>query len=156
MAFSGDHFEHSVLIAAPPARVLAAFFDPRALASWWQAIRSVTTPRALGVYAIEWQPTEERDELLGRLGGVFHGTVLEYVQGRELYVGDAWWIPPDTDPIGPMALEISCRSDVPATCRLVVRQSGFEEGPRWRRYYGVIDHGWRSSLIALKTYVETI
>ena len=46
--------EHTILITAAPTRVLAAFFDPDALAAWWQAIRSVTTPRPLGVYAVEW------------------------------------------------------------------------------------------------------
>ena len=30
-----------------------------------------------GPYAIEWPPTEFRDEVLGRLGGVFRGTVMQ-------------------------------------------------------------------------------
>src|SRR6476661_5965060 len=72
--------------------------------------------------------------VLGRLGGVFCGRVMEYRPGRELFVADAWWLPPDGDPIGPMSLEVSCRMDGPA-CRLHVRQHGFEENPRWRRYY---------------------
>ncbi len=132
---------------------MSAFFDPVALAIWWQAIRSVTTARPLGVYAIEWAPTVERDDLLGRLGGVFHGTVMEYLPGRELFVADAWWMPPDGDPIGPMSLEVSCMIDGPA-CRLRVRQSGFEDSARWRRYYAVIGRGWQSSLAALKHYAE--
>jgi uncharacterized protein YndB with AHSA1/START domain len=146
-------FECSVLIEAAPTRVLAAFFDPNALAVWWQVARSVTTPRPLGVYALEWPATPDADELLGRLGGVFHGRVLEYLPGRELFVADAWWLPPDGDPIGPMALEVTCRMSGPA-CRLKVKQTGFEDSPRWQRYYAVIASGWRSSLAALKTYVE--
>lgn len=146
-------FDHTVIIAAMPGRVIAAFFDPAALAVWWQAVRSVTTPRPLGVYAVEWAPTLDADDLLGRLGGVFHGTVMEYVHGREFFVADAWWMPPDGDPIGPMSLEVSCRFEGQA-CHLRVRQSGFDENPRWRRYYDVIAHGWTSSLAALKTYVE--
>jgi uncharacterized protein YndB with AHSA1/START domain len=146
-------FQCSLLIEAAPTRVLAAFFDPAALAVWWQAARSVTTPRSLGVYAIEWPATPDADELLGRLGGVFHGRVLEYLPGRELFVADAWWLPPDGDPIGPMALEVSCRMAGPA-CRLQVKQTGFEDSPRWQRYYAVIASGWRSSLAALKTYLE--
>jgi hypothetical protein len=133
---------------------MAAFFDPHALGAWWLAVRSVTTPRPLGVYAVEWAPSEESDELLGRLGGVFHGTVVEYMPGRELFVADAWWVPPDGEPIGPMALEVSCMMDGPA-CRLRVRQSGFEDNPRWRRYYALISRGWISSLAALKEYVES-
>ena len=69
-------FDFSVLINAAPTRVLAAFFDPHALSIWWQAARSVTTARPLGVFAIEWNPTPESDEVLGRLGGVFHGRVM--------------------------------------------------------------------------------
>jgi uncharacterized protein YndB with AHSA1/START domain len=146
-------FEHSVLITAAPERVLGAFFDPAALAVWWQATRSVTTARPLGVYAIEWQPSTEADELLGRLGGVFYGIVVEYQAGRELLVSEAWWLPPDTNPVGPMSLHVTCAREGTA-CRLQVRQSGFEESPRWQRYYSVIDRGWKQSLGALKDYVE--
>jgi uncharacterized protein YndB with AHSA1/START domain len=141
-------------IDCPPARVMSAFFDPPALSVWWRAVRSVTTPRPLGVYAIEWAPSSERDDLLGRLGGVFHGTVMEYLPARELFVADAWWLPPDEEPIGPMSLEVSCMLDG-AACRLRVRQSGFEESARWRRYYAVIARGRHSSLTALKEYLET-
>jgi uncharacterized protein YndB with AHSA1/START domain len=146
-------FEHTLLIKAAPTRVMAAFFEPRALAAWWQTIRSVTTPRPLGVYAVEWDPTPDADEVLGRLGGVFHGTVMEYLAGREFFIADAYWLPPDGEPIGPMALEVSCGMDGPA-CRLRVRQSGFEESARWRRYYAVIARGWQLSLAELKHYVE--
>ena len=146
-------FDNSILITAAPTRVLAAFFDPVALAAWWQAARSVTTPRPLGVYAVEWEPTPEADELLGRLGGVFYGTVTDYQPGRELLVSEAWWLPPDTNPIGPMSLLVNCTMDGPA-CRLRVRQTGFDESPRWRRYYSVIERGWKLSMVALKEYVE--
>ena|SRR5688572_30486650 len=146
-------FEFSLLVNAAPTRVLAAFFDPQALSQWWQAARSVTTPRLMGVYAVEWPPTPEADDVLGRLGGVFHGRVVEYLPGKELFVADAWWLPPDGDPIGPMALAVTCRMSGPV-CRLQVKQTGFEETPRWRRYYAVIASGWRSSLAALKEYVE--
>ena len=146
-------FEHSLLINAAPTRVLAAFFDPQALETWWQVSRSVTTPRPLGIYAVEWPPTADADDVLGRLGGAFAGRVMEYVAGRELFVADAWWLPPDGDPVGPMSLEVSCRMDGPA-CRLVVKQHGFEDTARWRRYYAVIGGGWRSSLAALKDYLE--
>jgi uncharacterized protein YndB with AHSA1/START domain len=150
---ASPEFEQSILINAAPTRVLAAFFDPRALETWWQVVRSVTTPRPMGVYAVEWAPTADADDVLGRLGGVFCGRVMEYRAGRELFVADAWWLPPDGDPIGPMSLEVSCRMDGPA-CRLHVKQLGFEDTARWRRYYAVIAAGWRSSLAALKQYAE--
>jgi uncharacterized protein YndB with AHSA1/START domain len=146
-------FDHSILITAAPTRVLGAFFDPIALGVWWQTTRSVTAARTLGVYAVEWAPTSDADEVLGRLGGIFYGIVMEYKPGRELFVADAWWVPPDGDPVGPMSLQVNCAMDGPA-CRLRVRQSGFEDGARWRRYYNVIEHGWRTSMVALKEYVE--
>ena len=37
---------------------------------------------------------------------------------------------------------------------LHLRQSGFEDGVRWSRYYDVISTGWAVALEALKKYVE--
>ena len=102
------HVDVSLVIKAPPSRVLKAFFDADALGAWWQAARSVTTPRVLGAYAIEWASTDFEDDVLGRLGGVFRGTVLQFDPGRGFLVADAFWLPPDGDPIGPMALEVTC------------------------------------------------
>ena len=146
-------FDTSLLIRAAPSRVIAAFFDPQALAIWWQAVRSVTVPRPFGVYAVEWAPSEFRDELLGHLGGVFHGTVVDVKPGRSFFVADAWWLPPEGEPVGPMGLEIDCTMDGPA-CRLHVEQHGYEDSARWRRYYEVIGAGWHSSLAALKHLLE--
>lgn len=147
-------FEHTLTIDAPPDRVLNAFFDARALAAWWQAKRAVTTPRPLGVYALEWEPTPFADELLGRLGGVFHGIVVDHEPGTRFFVGNAYWLPPDSDPVGPMALTVTCAEAEGAT-RLLVQQSGYEESARWRRYYLVIAPGWTTSLAALKRYLES-
>ena len=145
-------FDHALIIRAAPTRVLAAFFDPDALAIWWQAVRSVTTPRPFGVYAIEWRPTEFRDELLGPLGGVFHGTVVDVKPGQEFFVADAWWLPPEGEPIGPMALEVSCadgRSRVPPPRPADRLSKTARAGGATTRS---IDGGWRSSLAALKKY----
>ena len=153
---SGEHpisFEHAVLITAAPTRVLAAFFDPDALAAWWQTVRSVTTPRPLGVYAVEWEATPFQDDVLGTLGGVFYGTVMEFRAGREFFVADAYWLPFHREPIGPMALEVTCTIDGPAT-RVRIYQSGVEDSERWQRYYRIIASGWQTSLQALKTYLE--
>jgi len=151
---SKPSIDRAIVIDAPPARVLGAFFDPASLAVWWQVHRSVTTPRPLGVFALEWAPTHEVDDVLGRLGGVFHGTVMEYQVGREFFIADAWWLPPDGDPIGPMSLQITCTVSENGGSRLRIRQSGFEDSPRWQRYYRIIESGWRSSLDALKRHLE--
>jgi uncharacterized protein YndB with AHSA1/START domain len=144
----------SVTVAAPAERVLAAFVNPHDLSAWWQVSRSVTVPRPLGTYAVEWASTDYRDEVLGPLGGTFHGTVMEFRAGRELFVADAFWSPPEGDPIGPMAMEVHCAADGAST-RLSVRLSGLNEGPRWQRYFQVMAAGWPRALAELKRYLET-
>jgi uncharacterized protein YndB with AHSA1/START domain len=144
----------SLTIKAPAERVLRAFFDGDALGAWWQVTRAVTTPRTLGAYAVEWRPTEHRDDVLGRLGGVLRGTVLQFEPGRGFFVGDLFWLPPDGDPIGPMALEVSCATDVDGATRVRVAQTGFEESIRWRRYYDIVSIGWERALSSLKMLLE--
>ena len=146
-------FEQTIQVTAAPTQVIAAFFDPVALATWWQTVRSVTTPRPLGVYAVEWAETPFQDDVLGSLGGVFYGTVMEFRNGREFLVTDAHWLPPESDAIGPMVLEVSCEVSGPAT-DLRVRQSSSDGGERWARYYELVASGWADSLVALKHYLE--
>jgi uncharacterized protein YndB with AHSA1/START domain len=144
------------VIAAPASRVMQAFFEPAALGAWWEVVHAVTTPRTLGPYAVEWAPTGFRDDILGRLGGVFRGTVMQVQPGQGFFLADVYWLPPDGDPIGPMAFEVSCSAadgDTQKT-RLRVMQSGFEEGVRWRRYYEIVGHGWERALAALKSLLE--
>ena len=144
----------TAVIKAPAGRVLKAFFDADALGAWWQVVHSVTTPRTFGAYAIEWAPTDFRDEVLGRLGGVFRGTVVQFQPGQGFFVADAYWLPPDGDPIGPMALEVTLATDVDGATLVRVTQNGFDEGVRWRRYYEVIGHGWERALASLKSLLE--
>jgi hypothetical protein len=154
----------SLVIKSPPSRVLKAFFDADALGAWWQVAHSVTTPRVLGPYAIEWALTDFRDEVLGRLGGVLRGTVMQFDPGRGFFVADVFWLPPDGDPIGPMALEVTLTSVTPPAgapgpaseiaTHVHVVQTGFEEDPRWRRYYEIVGAGWGRALKTLKMLLE--
>jgi uncharacterized protein YndB with AHSA1/START domain len=146
-------FEQQVSIAAPAHHVFDCFFSPDALVIWWQAVRTVTTPEPFGVYAIEWPTTPYRDDVLGPLGGVFHGTVIDVRRGNQFLLADCWWVPPEGAPIGPMALHVICQPE-PGGCQLIVRQDGFEPSPRWRRYYAIISRNWQVSLIGLKRYAE--
>jgi uncharacterized protein YndB with AHSA1/START domain len=150
-------YNASISIIASPSRVMWAFFDAAALAVWWQTARSVTIPRVLGAYAVEWHPTDFKDDVLGRLGGVFHGTVMAYKQDKEFFVADAFWLPPDGDPIGPMAFEVACTpagANGASSTHLRVTQQGYEESERWRRYYEVIGSGWERALASLKSLLE--
>jgi hypothetical protein len=88
------------------------------------------------------------------LGGVFHGTVVDIKPGHQFLLAECWWIPPEGQPLGPMALQVECEAEGNG-CRLRVRQDGYEPSPRWRRYYAVVSRGWQISLAALKRYAET-
>jgi uncharacterized protein YndB with AHSA1/START domain len=143
------------LIAAPPARVMAAFFEDADLKQWWQVARSLTVPRPLGMYAIEWASTEFSDAVLGRLGGAFHGTIIDYRPNAAFFLAEAFWQPPDGDPIGPMALEVQARPHGNGRqTMLTVRQSGEGEGPRWERYFQIMDRGWEGALAELKDFMD--
>jgi uncharacterized protein YndB with AHSA1/START domain len=147
-------FDHSLAIAAPPAHILDAFFAAEDLASWWHVTRSLCHTRPLGSYAVEWEPTDWTDDVLGRLGGAFRGTVIEFKAGREFFVADAYWLPPEGDPIGPMALEATC-TQLGDRAVLRVRQSGWENSRRWTRYYEVLAPNFTASLEDLKKYLES-
>ena len=150
----------TVVIAAPPARVLRAFFDRGALGAWWEVAAAVTTPRVLGPYAVEWKTTDVRDEILGRLGGVLRGTVVQIDSGG-FFLAEVYWLPPDGDPVGPMALEVTCTPEsverhgatIEGT-QLHVVQTGFEESPRWRQFYVVFESVWERSLATLRGLLE--
>lgn len=148
--------DHTLEISAPAAAIIAAFFDPAALTRWWRVERSVTTPRLLGVYAVEWAPTPFADETLGALGGVLYGTVMDYRADREFLVAEVYWIPPENEPVGPMALHVSCTpAGVGSSTRVRVLQTGGDNSPRWKRYYEVMGAGWTGSLAALKSELES-
>lgn len=149
----GPALDVETFIAAPPGRVMKCFFDAQALNAWWGVEHAVTTPRLLGPYAIEWAATDFRDDVLGRLGGVFRGTVMQFHPSQGFFVADAYWLPPDGEPIGPMALHVTVRPESNGT-HVRVEQSGFEESERWRRYYEVITHGWTRALAGLKSLLE--
>ena len=146
-------FDHSLSIAAPASRIIDAFFDAADLAAWWHVSRSLCHPRSLGAYALEWTSTESKDDVLGRQGGAFHGTVVEFTAAREFFVADCYWLPPDGEPIGPMALEVNCTS-LGERVVLRVHQSGWENSPRWKRYYELLEHNLTRSLDELKTRLE--
>lgn len=147
----------SAVIDAPPQRILNAFFDPQALRTWWEVAHAVTAPRVLGPYAVAWETTDFRDAVLGRLGGVFRGTVMQYQADRGFFVADVFWLPPDGEPIGPMAFEVLCTpaaSNGAGATEVRVSQRGYEESERWRRYYEVVTLGWTSALSSLKALLE--
>jgi hypothetical protein len=117
-------------------RVLDAFFNADDLAAWWHASRSLCHPRPFGNYAVEWPPAPWRTKCWDGWGRVsWNGHRVQ--TGREFFVADAYWLPPDGEPIGPMAFEASCTT-LGERVVLRVRQSGGENNRRWARYYELL------------------
>jgi uncharacterized protein YndB with AHSA1/START domain len=145
-------------IAAPEELVFKAFFEAPALAAWQGASRSIAVPRLLGPYVLEWPPSIERDEVLGRMGGIFRATVMHVEPNDHLFLADAFWLPPDGGPLGPLAVQISFTPTATAdraTSTLVrVVITGFDEGVRWRRYLGLATAQWQRALSVLKMLLE--
>jgi uncharacterized protein YndB with AHSA1/START domain len=143
------------LISAPPARVMQAFFSDADLKEWWAVTRAFAVPRPLGMYAIEWESTDFKDDVLGRLGGALHGTVIDFRPNASFFLADVYWQPPDGDPIGPMALEVHCRPHGNGRqTMLSVKQSGSGEGPRFERYFAIMNRGWEGALQEMKSYID--
>jgi hypothetical protein len=145
----------AIRIRATPARVLQAFFDPRDLAAWWDVSHAVTVPRPLGPYAVQWAPTTFTDDVLGRLGGTLHGTLMDVREASSFFLADVYYVPPDGAPIGPMALEVQVSGiEDDRSTELRIRQSGDDEGARWQRYFNVMAGGWERALEALREHLE--
>jgi uncharacterized protein YndB with AHSA1/START domain len=140
-------------IGAPAVQVFDAFFDEGWLGRWWQVDRAIVAPRLLAPFAVSWPTTSFRDPVLGPLGGIFHGVVIDLRRPREAFIGECYWVPPEGDALGPMALTITCTPAGDLT-QLRVVQSGFENAPRWRRYYEVTNAGMRSCLEQLGRLLE--
>lgn len=146
-------FDATIDIEASPDAVHAAFFSAESLADWLGARASVTTPRPMGVYAVEWPTADDADPLLGPFGGAFYGMVIDVRPGRELFLADTYWMPPDGDPVGPMAVHLTCEPTSVGT-RVRLHQGGCDDSPRWRRYYRVMGARWIEALARLKAKLE--
>jgi uncharacterized protein YndB with AHSA1/START domain len=143
------------LLHAPPSRVMQMFFSEADLKGWWQATRAFAVARPLGMYAVEWAPTEFKDDILGRLGGSLHGSVIDFRTDTSFFLAEVYWQPPDGEPVGPMALDVQCRPHSNGRqTMLTVRQSGEGEGPRWERYFSIMDRGWESALSEMNLFID--
>ena len=145
-------------IGAPAELVFSAFFDAPALGAWQGTSRSIAVPRLLGPYVLEWPASVERDEVLGRMGGIFRATVMHIEPNDHLFLADAFWLPPDGGPLGPLAVQITftptATSDAVRSTLVRVVITGFDEGVRWKRYLGLATTQWQRGLNVLKLLLE--
>lgn len=151
-------FDVSLEIGVPPVIVFDAFFEERALAVWLGTSRAIAVPRLLGPYVLEWPATDERDDVFGRGGGVLRGSVLQIGVGEHVFLADVYWLPPDSGPLGPFAVQVTFTESAQpggASSTLVrVVISGFDEGVRWKRYHEIVVAQWQRALRVLKTLLE--
>ncbi len=145
-------------INAPVELVFQAFFEAPALGAWHGTSRSIAIPRLLGPYVLEWPPSVERDEMLGRMGGVFRGTIMHIEPNDHIFLADAFWLPPDGGPLGPLAVQMTFtpKAGPDGTRSTVVRivMTGFDDGVRWKRYLGLATTQWQKALGVLKMLLE--
>jgi len=139
-------------IPTAPGRVLHAFCDGDAIEQWWHARRAIVVPRPLGVFAIAW-PEGPSDDVLGPLGGVLHGVVIDIRAARELFVADAYWQPPAGDPLGPMSIRVAC-AVAPVGTTLDIEMAGGAEGPRWDRWFEVVRRDLPLAIDELRRWLE--
>ncbi len=148
----------SLDITAPVELVFHAFFDAPALSAWHNTSRSIAIPRLLGPYVLEWLPSAERDEVLGRMGGVFRATVMHIEPNDHVFLADAFWLPPDAGPLGPLSVQMTFTSsatpDGRASTLVRVVMTGFDDGVRWKRYLGLATTQWQTALGILKMLLE--
>lgn len=145
-------------INAPVELVFQAFFEAPALGAWHGTSRSIAIPRLLGPYVLEWPPSVERDEMLGRMGGVFRGTIMHIEPNDHIFLADAFWLPPDGGPLGPLAVQMTFtpKAGPDGARSTVVRivMTGFDDGVRWKRYLGLATTQWQKALGVLKMLLE--
>jgi uncharacterized protein YndB with AHSA1/START domain len=145
-------------IAAPVELVFSAFFDSPALGAWQGTSRSIAVPRLLGPYVLEWPPSLERDDVLGRTGGIFRATVMHIEPNDHIFLADAFWLPPDGGPLGPLAVQITfsptAGADGASSTLVRVVITGLDEGVRWKRYLGLATTHWQGALRVLKLLLE--
>jgi len=143
---------------APVEKAFQAFFDSVALGEWLSTTRAIAVPRLLGPYVLEWPISTERDEVLGRTGGVFRATVMHIESNDHVFLADAFWLPPDGGPLGPLAVQITFTPKATPEGRqsalVRVVMTGFDDGVRWRRYLGLATSQWQKALGDLKTLLE--
>jgi uncharacterized protein YndB with AHSA1/START domain len=145
-------------ITAAVELVFQAFFEASALGAWHGTSRSIAIPRLLGPYVLEWPPSSERDEVLGRMGGVFRATVMHIEPNDHIFLADAFWLPPDGGPLGPLAVQITftptAATDGASSTLVRVVMTGFDDGVRWKRYLGLATTQWQKALGVLKMLLE--
>jgi uncharacterized protein YndB with AHSA1/START domain len=145
-------------ITAPVDFVFQAFFDSPALGAWHGTTRAIAVPRLLGPYVLEWPASTERDEVLGRTGGIFRATVMHIEPNDHVFLADAFWLPPDGGPLGPLAVQMTftprATPDGSAATLVRIVMTGFDDGVRWKRYLGLATEQWQKALGVLKMLLE--
>jgi hypothetical protein len=92
------------------------------------------------------------------MGGIFRATVMHIEPNDHVFLADAFWLPPDGGPLGPLAVQITfspaAAPDGRRSTLVRVVMTGFDNGVRWKRYLGQATAEWQASLGVLKMLLE--
>ena len=119
-------FDQELTIDVAPTRAMGAFFDPHALVALVAGHSVGDDASRAGRLRDRMGAVRRRGRGARPAGGRLSRTIVEYIAGTQLFVADAWWLPPDGDPLGPMGLQVSCAAEG-SGCRLHVHQAGYED-----------------------------
>jgi len=143
----------TAVIPAPPRRVMKAFFDAETLHAWWKVSHSVTRRERLACTRSSVRRSISTTKFSAALAacsgdrGEMPGR--RRFRRRRRVLAAAWRRADRSDGARRLAESRAWRAT-----RVHVLQSGFEETPRWRRYYKVVGVGWESALASLKALLE--
>lgn len=138
-------FHGAVGIAAPRQRVLAAFLDARALASWFGADEARVEPRRGGVWSLAWMVGSDGPRLSA-------AGKIDILDGH-LEVRDIVYRRGDEELPGKLRLEVRLTGEGDVTS-LFVAEDGYGKGPAWDALLADVATAWGDALARLKVLLE--
>jgi uncharacterized protein YndB with AHSA1/START domain len=139
--------ETRIEIAVTPEAALRVFLDLEALKKWWHVDRGSVEPRAGGVWAFAWEPSERGFKY------VITGRITTLEPGKRLVITEMIYFNPDRPVFGPMSLTVEA-APARAGCVLTIIQDGYGEGPEWEWYHKVVSWAWPEVAKEIKEFLE--
>lgn len=140
--------ESSIIINCKPEQVIAAFLDHQHLQNWWGVERSLVEKKRNGVWALAWQISDQGIKYVST------GIISTYEASSWLVINNLIYFNPDRGILGPMQLKIEVERIGRHDTKIVLTQSGYQDGEHWDWYYEAVLKAWPVALRELKKYLE--
>jgi uncharacterized protein YndB with AHSA1/START domain len=137
--------ETTVLVPAPPERVLRAFLEPADLRGWWKVSRSLVEAEPGGVWSVTWDDYGEEKTQHAWVG------VVEELTPRGLSIGHLVMIEPRRPLFAPLQLEVLVTPAGEGTSLTVVHR-GYGHGEHWDWIHAEVVRGWQHVLGDLQAW----